>query len=232
MQTYDYGLVSESTEIERVAFYKKTYLHVGAAILAFIVVEGLLLKFIPTSVIEAMFGTRFLWLGIIGAFWLVSMLATKFTMSLDRNVQYAGLALYVLIEALIFMPMIYLGIAVSGGNMDLIGQAGLITLFLFGGLTAYALTSKKDFSFLRSFIMIGGFISLGMIVAGAIFGFNLGLWFSLAMVVIAGASILYQTSKLKFEFGTQQYVGAALQLFASVMLLFWYILRILISRRD
>ena len=208
-QFVDYELLSESSEVERVNFYKKTYLHVGVAILAFIFVEGLLLKFIPQEVILGMLGTKFLWLGILGAFWLVSILATKFTMSLDRNVQYAGLGLYVLIEALIFMPLIYIAIIYSGGNFNLIGQAGLITLFLFGGLTAYALTTKTDFSFLRSFIVIGGFISIGLIVAGALFGFNLGLWFSVGMVLISAASILYQTSKLKYEYSKEQYVGAA-----------------------
>jgi len=73
---------------------------------------------------------------------------------------------------------------------------------------------------------------LGTIVVGAIFGFNLGLWFSVGMVVLASISILYQTDQIKNKYGTQQYVGASLQLFASVMLLFWYILRILMSRRN
>jgi FtsH-binding integral membrane protein len=52
------------------------------------------------------------------------------------------------------------------------------------------------------------------------------------MVILASATILYQTSKLKDSYGTNQYVGAALQLFASIMLLFWYILSILMNRRS
>lgn len=79
--------------------------------------------------------------------------------------------------------------------------------------------------------MIGGFLSLGLILAGALMGFNLGLWFSVAMVALASISILYQTSKLKDTYHTGQYVGASVQIFASVMLLFWYILRILNSRK-
>jgi len=65
-----------------------------------------------------------------------------------------------------------------------------------------------------------------------IFGFDLGLWFSVGMVILASVTILYQTSKLKDSYTTDQYVGASLQLFASIMLLFWYILRILMSRRS
>ena len=94
-----------------------------------------------------------------------------------------------------------------------------------------AFLSNKDFSFLKNVIVIGGFVSLGLIVIAILFGFNLGLWFSVGMVVLASASILYQTSQIKDQFSTDQYVGASLQLFASIMLLFWYVLRILMSRK-
>jgi FtsH-binding integral membrane protein len=135
-----------------------------------------------------------------------------------------------MLEAIIFLPVLYIAASYTGG--DVIMQAGIITLSMFGGLTALVFMSGYDFSFMRTGIIIGGFISLGLIVGGAIFGFNLGLWFSVGMVVLASASILYQTSQIKDTYTTEQYVGAALQIFASVMLLFWYILRILMSRRD
>ncbi len=90
--------------------------------------------------------------------------------------------------------------------------------------------SNKNFSFLKTGLVIASFVAIGLIVAGTIFGFNLGLWFSVGMVVFAGAAILYQTSKVKYEYTEEQYVGAALGIFASVMLLFWYILRIFMSR--
>lgn len=111
-------------------------------------------------------------------------------------------------------------------------QAALTTLFMFAGLTAVVFFTNTDFSFLRTLLIVGGFVSLGIIVVGAIFGFDLGLWFSAGMAVLASASILYQTDQIKNNYGTQQYVGASLQLFSSVMLLFWYILRIFMSRRD
>lgn len=115
---------------------------------------------------------------------------------------------------------------------QLIFQAATLTIAMFSGVSAVAFTSKRDFSFLRNIIMIGGFLALGLIVAGMIFGFDLGLWFSVGMVILASVTILYQTSKLKDSYTTDQYVGASLQLFASIMLLFWYILRILMSRRS
>jgi len=214
-------IVSQASVSERTDFYKRTYLHVAIAVLAFMVVESFLLKFIPGEMIGLMLGGSYVWLFIIGLFWLGSFIANKFAFSLSRSAQYFGLGLYVLLEAIIFLPMLYIASAYSGG--EVIMQAAIITLVFMSGY---------DFSFMRTGITIGGFIALGLIVAGAIFGFNLGLWFSVGMVVLASASILYQTSQIKDTYTTDQYVGAALQIFASVMLLFWYILRILMSRRD
>lgn len=224
-------LVSESTDLQRGDFYRKTYMHVAFAILAFIGVESLLIKIVPGELIFAMFSQKFAWLLILGVFWLASFLATKWTLSQSRSVQYMGLGFYVLLEAAIFLPMIYIAL-LQDGTGNILFQASTLTIAMFAGISAVAFTSKKDFSFLRNIITIGGFIAIGLIVGGMIFGFDLGLWFSVGMVILASATILYQTSKLKDTYGTEQYVGAALQLFASIMLLFWYILRILMSRRS
>lgn len=223
-------LVAQAKEVEKAEFYKKTYLHVALAILAFIGVETVLLKTVPPEVIGLMFKGKFTWLLIIGVFWLASVLANKWSLSQSRSVQYMGLGFYILLEALIFMPMIYIAVVNVGGSI--IYQAAMLTIAMFAGISFVAFTSKRDFSFLRNIIVIGGFISLGLIVGGMIFGFDLGLWFSVGMVILASATILYQTSKLKDSYTTDQYVGASLQLFASIMLLFWYILRILMSRRS
>jgi FtsH-binding integral membrane protein len=51
------------------------------------------------------------------------------------------------------------------------------------------------------------------------------------MVAFAGGAILYDTSNILHRYNTNQHVAAALSLFASVALLFWYILRITSSRR-
>ena len=222
-------MVSQLSEIEKAEFYRKTYMHVAVAILAFGAVEYLLLKTVPLETVLTMVSGRYIWLAVIGVFWLASMLATKLSFSLSRNTQYLGLGLYVLIEAVIFLPM--LGIA-SLYAPQVITQAALVTLFMFAGLTATVFFTNKDFSFLRNIIVIGGFVALGVIVTGSIFGWNLGLWFSLAMVGLASASILYETYNIKNVYNKEQYVGAALQMFASIMLLFWYILRIFLNRRD
>lgn len=224
-------LVSDASDIERATFFRKTYSHVAIAILAFIVVETLLLQIVPTDVILFMLGGRFVWLFIIGLFWLGTTLSNKLAFHPSKNQQYLGLGFYVLLQAIIFLPMIAVALYYSG-NGDMLIQAATITLFMFTGLTAVVFLTKTDFSFLRTVIIVGGFVSLGAILVGAFFGFNLGLWFSVGMVVLASASILYQTSQIKDQYSTDQYVGAAVQLFSSIMLLFWYVLRILMSRRS
>jgi FtsH-binding integral membrane protein len=223
-------LVAHSSDVEKAGFYRKTYLHVALAILAFIGVETVLLQVVPDQMIFAMFAQRYLWLLIIGVFWLASVLATKWSLSLNKSTQYFGLGFYVLLEAVIFLPLIKIATLYAGPQV--IFQAAMLTIAMFAGISAVAFTSKRDFSFLRNIIVIGGFISIGLIVGGMLFGFNLGLWFSVGMVILASATILYQTSKLKDSYATNQYVGASLQLFASIMLLFWYILSILMNRRS
>ncbi len=224
-------LVAHSSDVEKASFYKKTYLHVALSILAFIGVETILLKTVPAELIAMMFSQRYIWLLIIGVFWLASVLASKWSLSQSKSTQYMGLGFYILLEAIIFLPLLFIATNMTGGT-NVIFQAATLTIAMFAGISAVAFTSKRDFSFLRNIIVIGGFISIGLIVGGMIFGFNLGLWFSVGMVILASATILYQTSKLKDSYGTNQYVGAALQLFASIMLLFWYILSILMSRRS
>ena len=224
-------LVSYATNIEQATFYRKTYSHVAIALLAFIVVEAILINIVPPKLIISMVSNPFVWLLILGGFWLGSMLANKWTQAQDRSTQYRGLGIYVLLEAIIFLPMIYIAMDLSEG-LAIISQAGIITLSLFAGLTAVVFLTRVDFSFLRSVLVIGGFVALGLIVAGAIFSFDLGLWFSVAMVALAAGGILYETYNIKNVYSTDQYVAAALQLFSSVMLLFWYVLRILLSRRN
>lgn len=220
---------SMSSVNERAQFIQKTYFHVALAVLGFILTEFVFMN-IPVIVNAGLWfmgGSQ--WLLLLGGFmFATSWVERKAQKTTDIKTQYGMLILYVVIEAFIFVPLLYIAMYYSGST-SLISQAGLLTLFLFSGLTAIALLSGKDFSFLRKAITIGGFLAIGLIAAGMLFGFNLGLWFSFAMVGLAAASILYQTSNIMHHYATTQYVAASLGLFASLMLLFWYILSILSS---
>lgn len=217
------------TEDRKVVFYKKTYTHLALAVLLFIVVEWAFFQ--SEAIVNFAFSMTegWRWLVLLGGFMFATNYAEKMAhKSHDKNAQYVGLILYVIAEAFIFIPLIGIAMMIAeSGGVNILKQAAILTLSLFTGLSTVVLLTKKDFSFLKSALTIGFVIALGLIIAGILFGFNLGLWFSVGMVVLASGSILYQTSNMVHKYSEDQYVGASLGLFASLMLLFWYILSIL-----
>jgi len=213
---------------ERAGFIRRTYAHLALAVVAFIAVEAFLLQLpIAGTIARAMTG-GFSWLIVLAAFMGVSWLAERWAQSdTSPQMQYLGLGLYVVAQAIIFLPLLY--IAANYSSDGVIPTAGLITGFLFAGLTATVFITRKDFSWMRSILAIGGFVALGVIAASIIFGFSLGIIFSAIMVVFASVAILYDTSQVLHHYRTDQHVAASLSLFASVALLFWYVLRIVMS---
>lgn len=211
----------------RTEFVRRTYAHLFGAIAGFVAVEAALFA---TGLAERMAGAMLSvsWLWILGGFMVVGWLASRYAhRARSRSGQYLGLAAFVVAEAIIFVPMLYIAQATAPG---VIQSAASVTLFAFTGLTAIVWWTRKDFSFLGGLLKWGGIVALVLIVAGIVFGFRLGTYFSVAMVALAGGAILYDTSNILRTFPQDRYVGAALELFASVALMFWYVLRLFISR--
>ena len=218
---------------ERASFIRKTYLHLAGAVLAFTLIEGYLIASgRGAAIANTMLGGRYSWLIVLGAFMGISTLAQWWANSqTSKPLQYAGLGLFIVAESIIFLPLLFMAQARSN-SLEIFGQAGITTLGLFLGLTAVVFLTKKDFSFLGPILMIGGFVALGFITAGIVFGFSLGSFFAFAMVAFAGGAILYDTSNILHRYNTNQHVAASLSLFASVALLFWYIIRIFMGSRN
>ncbi|MBA2335765.1 MAG: Bax inhibitor-1/YccA family protein [Pyrinomonadaceae bacterium] len=217
---------------ERASFIRKTYLLLAAAILAFIVVEGFLFASGAAGMIANVIfsGGMMGWLLVLGLFMGVSFLANRWaTSETSKATQYFGLGIFIIAEAVIFVPLLMMATYYSGDGSVLI-KAGIVTLGLFLGITATVFITRSDFSFLGPILAIGGFAALGFIVASALFGFTLGNIFAFVMVAFAGTAILYETSNVLHRFNTNQHVAASLTLFASIALLFWYILSIFSSR--
>jgi len=221
--------VSQAAPAERAAFIRNTYLHLGGAIVAFIGLEWFLIQQDwAFSLAQKMTG-GFMWLLVLGAFMLVGSLASRLASSgASRGVQYGGLLLFIVAEAIIFLPLLFIASNYAGG--DVIAKAGYTTLFVFGGLTFAAFATGKDFSFLRGFLMVGGFVAMGIIIVSILFGFNLGNIFAGAMALFAAVAILYNTSNVIHHYRPDQHVAASLSLFSSVALLFWYILQLFMNR--
>ncbi len=220
--------VAESRPSERALFIQRTYTHLAAAVGAFTAIEVLLfMSGIAEAIAQFFMGSRFVWLGVLAGFALLGWLARTMAAQESIQNQYIGLGIYVVVEAIIFTPMIYMAMLAS--DPQLLPSAVLMTLALFAGLSTIVFTTKKDFSFLGGALKIGGFVVLGLIVCSVLFQLSLGIWFSAAMIIFAGAAILYDTSKVLRDYSPQQYVAASLQLFASIALLFWYVLRLMMQ---
>ncbi|MEN7972338.1 MAG: Bax inhibitor-1 family protein [Verrucomicrobiota bacterium] len=220
--------VSQSQPSERATFIRRTYAHLAGAVLAFVGLEAYMVNSPIAEMLLNVMAMRFGWLMILGGFIIFGRLASGLASSAaSPTMQYAGLTLYVIAESVIFAPILW--IATYYCKADVLPTAAILTLLLFGGLTLVVFTTKKDFSFLRGILSIGFMLALGLIVCAVLFGFNLGLVFSFAMVLLASGAILYDTSRIMNHYGPGQHVAASLQLFASVALLFWYVLRIVMS---
>jgi len=211
----------------RSAFIWRTYGHLAGAILAFGAIETYLFDSgLAQPLAQVMLG--FNWLLILGAFMIVGWLASHVAHRVDsRPLQYVALGGFVIAEAIIFVPLLALAMAVQPSIVE---SAVGVTLLGTAGLTAVAFVTRKDFSFLRGILVWGGVLALVAIVASVLFGFEMGTWFSVAMIGFAGAAVLYDTSNVLHHYPEDRYVAAALELFASIALMFWYVLRLFLSR--
>lgn len=233
-----FGRVAAQAETnERASFIRLTYLHLLGAVLAFVGIEAALFS---SGLAERLFslmrgdgrsnvGMLVVLLGFMGISWLANSWAQS---AANKSLQYAGLALYVVAQALFLAPLLFL--AANFGPPNVIASAGLITAIIFVGLTGAVFLTGADFSWLRTGLIVAGFAAFGVIICGLLFGFSLGLWFSGAMILFASGYILYDTSNVMHHYRIGQHVAASLALFASVALLFFYVLRLLMemNRRN
>jgi FtsH-binding integral membrane protein len=224
--------VAELDESTRSDFIVRVYQHLILAIFAFVIFEVLLFQVgVAKATYDFLAHGGGAWLLILGGFMVVNWLATNAAHDiLNPSKQYLGLFGLAAAEALIFAPFLYYVLSVQGDGASTVTAAVAITAVGFAGLSGVAYTTRKDLSFLRPMLMWGFVCALVLILAAVLFGFELGVWFSLAMIALAGASILYQTQTIMRRYPAEAYVGAAVQLFAAVMMLFWYVLR-LVARR-
>jgi FtsH-binding integral membrane protein len=206
------GPVARASQSVRVEFIRKTYNHLAMAVLAFIGLEYVFLNSALAPALTSLMTGGYSWLIVLAAFMGISWIADNWARSATSlHMQYAGLILYVIAEAVIFVPLLYIANQIAPG---VITNAAVITGLLFVGLTYVAFTTRKDFTFLGGALKIGSFVALGFIAASILF---------------ASGAILYETSAIIHHYSPQQHVAASLSLFASVALLFWYVVRFLMS---
>jgi len=209
-------------------FINQTYMHLLGAILLLVGLEVFLFKSgIAQKIAMPMLDN---WLITLGAFMLVGWGASHIASKhFSRRSQYIFLFVIVALEAVILSALLFQAIYLLG-QPGIIESAAVVTLLGFGVLTAIVFFTGADFSFMRSLLMWVGGMAIVAIVASLLFGFHLGTWFSVAMVAFAGASVLYDTSNVLHHFSEDRYVAASIDLFSSIALMFWYVLRIFMSQ--
>jgi len=230
-----FGAVASVGPSERITFLRKTYVHLAAAIFAFVALEYAMLS--PTGPLHNSVlipWLRFVfsnsWFIVLALFMGGSYLAQRWANSdTSKPVQYLGLGLYIVVEAFVFAPILFFANTEMPG---VISDAATLTLFIFAGLTATVFITRKDFSFMRGALSMATFGAMGLIVVALLTGLTLGTFFSGFMILVASGYVLYYTSNVMHHYRSTQYVAASLALFSAIALLFWYVLRILMSLRD
>ncbi len=220
---------------ERVQFIRRTYGHLAGAVMAFVALEALLLMTpLGESATLALLslgkaGILVYMLLFVGVSWF----AQSMSFARSRPTQYMGLGLFVVLQAVIVLPLLWLAAnSKAFAGQYIIEKSALLTLGIFAGLTMAVFVSGKDFSFLGPIIGALALGSIAFVFCAVIFGFDIGLFFVFFLIALAAAYIIYDTSNVLHRYGTEQYVGAALALFASLALLFRMILQVFMSRRN
>jgi len=232
------GAVATIGVSDRVAFLRKTYAHLGIALLAFAAITGGMMRYATETSIKwsawALNG-RWNWAIVLILLMVVGYVAERLARSeSSRGLQYLGLGIGVAAYSFLFQPLFWFVLVKFGGSgaFSIISQATVITLAIFVGLTLTVFITKKDFSFLRGALVVASFGALGVIFASMAFGFTLGAVFAGFMILLMAGYILYETTVIMKEFPPTAYVAAALMLFSTIVTLFWYVIRLLMSLRS
>lgn len=159
----------------------------------------------------------------LGGYFGLLFLTTKFSNSALGLVfvfaltGFMGLTLGPLINAYLGLP--------NGGQLVATAMGGTAVIFL--GLSAYAITTRKDFSFMGGFLMVGILVAFLAGLAALFFSIpGLSLAVSAMFVLLMSGLILYQTSEI-VNGGETNYILATITLFISIYNLFISLLQLL-----
>lgn len=131
-------------------------------------------------------------------------------------------------------PILNAYISTFSNGPQLIGTALGGTGLIFLGLSGYALTTRKDFSYLSGFLFVAMMVAFLGMIAGFLFNIPaMQLMVSAAFVLISSGLILFQTSEI-IHGGERNYIIATVSLFVSLYNLFLSLLNLLgaFSGRD
>ena len=164
------------------------------------------------------------WLVVLGGYFGLLFLTTYL-----RNSVWGLASVFALTGFMGFTlgPMLnaYISAFSNGTQLVMMALGGTGVIFL--GLSAYALTTRRDFSFLRGFLLVGILVMFLAGIAALIFQLPaLSLAVSAAFVLLMSGLILYQTSEI-IHGGETNYIMATVTLFVAIYNLFLSLLQLL-----
>ena len=119
----------------------------------------------------------------------------------------------------------YLQVFANGGQLVMLALGGTGVIFL--GLSGYALTTRKDFSFMGGFLMVGILVGFLMGICAVLFNIPaLALAVSAIFILLMSGLILYQTSEM-IHGGETNYIMATITLYIAIYNLFTSLLHLL-----
>lgn len=213
---------AEASLTERMSFIRKVYALFFVATLFAIGGAGLGLSFPPLMMAAAQHP------------WIVLILMLGGVMGAQAVRHVPGLNLLALfgfttLTGVMISPVLYI---IGQINPASIIQAGVLTVGIFGGLTAYVFISRRDFSFLRGMVVTGLIV---VILAGILNIFigstALGFAVAAATLLLFSGFVLYDTSNIIRRYPTNEYVAGALSLYLDAFNIFLALLRLLNSNR-
>lgn len=212
-RTFAVNSPANATVEERMAFLKKVY--------------GLLSLSLLSAVIGAYFG-KALPPGLMMPLFIGLFVLVIFAMAVRRKPVWNVVALF----SFTTLSGVTLGPVMVIYNAGVIQEALVLTLLIFGGLTFYVMTTKKDFSYLSGFLIVG---LITVIIGGLLNAFLFQspmLEFAMAGggVILFSGFILYDTSNILRNYDVQDYTSATLALYLDVLNLFLFLLRLLGGR--
>ena len=138
--------------------------------------------------------------------------------------------LFTFLEGIFISPFIYM---LGQTQPGVIGQAALLTGTTFGALTLYAFVSRKDFSAWGGFFIVGLWVLIATSLLNLFFrNPTADLWLAAGTVLVFSGLLIYDTWRLRNQYGPDDYVQAAVAIYLDLLNMFLAILSLLGGRRE
>lgn len=211
------------TGIERATLVRRTYTLVFVSVL--VTMAGAAFGLSQPRIMQTVADHQFImFLLMLAPLFLAMRARTAFPANIGFTL------LFTFMEGIFISPLLFFYGRQSPG---IISQAAMLTGSTFAVLTAYAWLSRRDFSAWGGFLTVGLWVLIATSVIN-LFWRNEGasLWIASVGVLLFGGLLIFDTWRLKNQFGPDDYVQAAVAIYLDLLNMFLFILRLLGGRRN